>query len=213
MTQRDGEIVDWLRRASEGWTFDHEAARSRIGGTSPGAPRRPHRAALLVGLVVGASAIALIVLVRPSGEGQAPATLPSSPQVTSCDQALVFRPTYLPWLASDTPVPQPAASFDDELGRAQLWWDDPRTKSPAGVGLALYTHNPEGNLGERTEVVIEGVAGRLHSTSEGGEIVMSWDFKHSSCNYLELIVDEPVPQVAAVDETLRTAASLRASVA
>jgi hypothetical protein len=119
------------------------------------------------------------------------------------------RPAYLPWVEPGQPIPPPTESYDAEIDRAQLSWADPnRPPGQAGVGLTVYPHAPMGNWGEETDVVVEGVAGRLHSQDEGGLVGISWDLS-ARCNYMELALAAPgSSKDLAIQELMRIARSL-----
>jgi hypothetical protein len=120
------------------------------------------------------------------------------------------RPAYLPWIEPGEPLPPPIESYDAEIDRAQLSWTNPNhPPGQAGVGLTIYTHTPMGNLGEETDVLVDGIAGRLHREDEGGLIGISWSFNRSECNHLELALAAPdLSRSVAIQELLRVARSL-----
>lgn len=119
------------------------------------------------------------------------------------------RPRYLPWIERGDPIPRPIVSYDAEIDRAQLSWPNPNhPPGEAGVGLTVYTHTPLGNLGEETDILVDGVAGRLHRADEAGLVGISWWLDRPECNYMELILADPGPKGAAIQELMRIARSL-----
>lgn len=119
------------------------------------------------------------------------------------------KPHYLPWLTDDEEVPPPTESYDEELDRVQLSWQDPRfSENEAGVGLTLYPLTRGVSGGSPTGVEIAGSDGRMHE-GEGGTVSMSWDLSRE-CNFLELVVANPQLQVGELKhQLLRVARSLR----
>ena len=134
--------------------------------------------------------------------------IPSPDSERTCRHAIDMRPTYLPWLEDGNTIPEPLTSYDVEIDRAQLAWQE--RDGGLEVGLALYPHTPMGNIGEPTDIKIDGVEGHLHLQDEGGLIGMSWDLRDERCNYLELVLSSPrMPKRQAVHELVRIATSLR----
>ncbi|MGH2679598.1 MAG: hypothetical protein ACRDG8_03815 [Actinomycetota bacterium] len=123
----------------------------------------------------------------------------------TCQGAIDLRPTYLPWVQGQ--IPAPRQTYDATIDRDQLSWTAP---DGTGVGLTLYPHVPQGNVGEETVILVDGVAGQLHRQDEGGLVGLSWDLRGRRCNYLELVISRPDGTKAeAIEELLRIAASLR----
>jgi hypothetical protein len=120
------------------------------------------------------------------------------------------RPGYLPWTKPEEPIPLPIVSYDAEINRAQLFWTNPNyPQGQAGIGLTLYTHFQMGNIGERSDIVLDGVAGHLHGADEGGLVSISWTFNRSQCNFMELVLAAPgLPKDVAIRELLTVARSL-----
>jgi hypothetical protein len=135
---------------------------------------------------------------RPSDEAQGPCPSPS------------VRPTYLPWIERGGTIPEPLESYDAEIDRAQLSWSDPDfPEGEAGIGLTMYTHRPQGNRGGQTDIMIEGVPGRLHGPGDGGAVSISWDLETTRCNFMELILTDPSHGSAgALMEVVKVGASL-----
>jgi hypothetical protein len=174
---------------------------------------------LPVGIIVS------LCLVASGCGGQAPSTRAAgqnrndhpvaSAEITSSDPSAEkctppsLRPTHLHWLQPGQQVPPPTETYDAEINRAQMSWDDPNGE--AGVGLTVYPHEPAGNEGEPINILIYGVEGQLHSEDEGGNLVsISWDLEGEYCNFLELIVSAPgVGQSESVDQLMDVAESLR----
>lgn len=128
---------------------------------------------------------------------------------TACT-APSLRPTYLPWIENNRPIPEPLESYDAEIDRAQLSWSNPSfPEGEAGVGLTVYTHLPQGNRGEQTDIVIQGVPGRLNGPGDGGTVGISWDLDTTRCNFLELILADPsLGSARALEEVVKVGESL-----
>jgi dipeptidyl aminopeptidase/acylaminoacyl peptidase len=122
-----------------------------------------------------------------------------------------LRPTYLPWVHPGKEIPAPHESYDDEIDRAQLSWSDPRFPlGETGVGLTVYTHFPQGNRGQQTDIVVRGVAGRLHGPGDGGGVSVSWVLPTSTCNFLELSYGAPnLTMMEAIQQLLKIGRSLQ----
>jgi hypothetical protein len=125
-------------------------------------------------------------------------------------RAPTVRPSYLPWMKPGEPIPGPKVSYDAEIDRAQLSWTDPNyPEGQAGVGLTLYTLSPMGNLGEPTDIVLDGVTGHLHRADEGGLVSISWNLNTSECNFMELVLAAPdLPKRVAINQLMKVARSL-----
>lgn len=215
MDDRDRNLADRLHRASEGWSFDSARSRSIVEARAWNRDRSPSRGvSLIVGLVLGTAVVSgSIVMALGSGDErdgtvQAPgASNPPSPTVSdsTCEGAIAFRPTYLPWRPDE--IPAPREGFDSSIDRAQLVWTG---QDGTEVALTLYPHAAQGNVGQRTDVLVDGVNGYLHAEDEGGLISMSWDLAGHRCNYLELILSQPdAGKDEATEELLKIASSFR----
>jgi hypothetical protein len=144
------------------------------------------------------------IMIDPFGNSPDSA-LDAWPSGSTCEGAIDLRPTYLPWVQGQ--IPAPRQTYDASIDRDQLSWTGP---DGTGVGLTLYPHVPQGNVGEETDILVDGVAGHLHRQDEGGLVGLSWDLRGRRCNYLELVISWPDgPKAEAIDELLRIAASLR----
>jgi hypothetical protein len=132
-----------------------------------------------------------------------------NPAQAACSAPSV-RPTYLPWIESNGAIPEPLESYDAEIDRAQLAWSNPNfPEGEAGVGLTVYTHSPQGNRGDATDIVVQGVAGRLHGPGDGGDVSVSWDLGTARCNYMELtLADRSLGSARAVAELVKVGESL-----
>jgi hypothetical protein len=121
------------------------------------------------------------------------------------------RPTFLPWLDAGEGIPRPRVSYDAAIDRAQLSWSDPAyPQEDAGVGLTVYPHTPMGNVGEETDIVINGVVGRLHRFDEANVVGLSWDFPGRTCNFMELSLVAPdLSRSEAVSDLMEVARSMR----
>jgi hypothetical protein len=212
MDDRDRDIEELLNRASTGWSFDARRSRTVVEErTRPTARRGPRWTALTIGLLVGVAAVGSVIVLAlasdsPGDNVPAGAMSPSASATEStCQGAIDLRPTYLPWLEGE--ITQPHETYDASIDREQLSWMGP---GGTGVGLTLYPHAPQGNWGEETDILIDGVAGRLHREDEGDLVSMSWDLSGRRCNFLELIVSLPGgTKKQAIDELMRIAKSLR----
>jgi hypothetical protein len=197
MNDEDEVVSDLLRQTAKAWTFDAERIRSEALRQHNDRSRdRGRLPALVFGIVVGSMAVAIaLIAIDPSGDSfsQDPGTVPGEQSVapTRCS-APAERPTYLPWLDGGQIVPAPFESYDAEIGRAQLYWGNPGfPEGEAGVALSLYTYDLRGNQGEPTDIMIRGVAGRLHKDDEGGLLTILWDFETPQCNLMELTLAAP----------------------
>jgi hypothetical protein len=178
----DGDELVWSSHGLNVWVAE------QIVGVPP--PRR-----LVVALVRASESV-------PYASGQPPSAY------RQC-RPPEARPRYLPWIEQGDPIPRPIVSYDADIDRAQLSWPNPNhPPGEAGVGLTVYTHTPLGNLGEETDILIDGVAGRLHRADEAGLVGISWSLNRSECNYVELILADPGPKDAAIEELMRIARSL-----
>lgn len=121
------------------------------------------------------------------------------------------RPTFLPWLDAGEEIPPPRVSYDAAIDRAQLTWSDPAyPEGDAGVGLSVYPHTSMGTAGEETDIVINGVAGRLHRFDEANVVGLSWDLPGRTCNFMELSLVAPdVSRSEAVSDLFDVAQSMR----
>lgn len=122
-----------------------------------------------------------------------------------CD-SLPVQPTYLPWLEQGERVPLPRESYDAEIDRFSLGWDDPRSDGD-GVGLSIYPLPGQESGGEPTNAYVQGVEGRLYR-GEGGSISVAWSLD-ARCNFLELVYVNPELTKGQIEtELIRTAKSL-----
>lgn len=142
------------------------------------------------------------------GEGEETAVHPSHP-ATASDPRCPFptvRPTYLPWLAPDDPIPSPTRSYDRQIEQAQLSWTNP-ARPQDGVGLTLYPLSVGTTPEKRLGVDVQGSVGYLHHGP--GETSAWWDLD-AGCNFLELSVDlEDSSQRRLDQELLKIARALR----
>lgn len=135
--------------------------------------------------------------------GEPPATATRPERCVAPD----VRPTYLPWLKPGEEVPPPRESYDEEINRAQLSWQDPGGET--GVGLTVYPLPGGVALEEPIAIWIYGVEGQLHRLDEGGVIGIHWDVQDEYCNFVELSLYAPgLPIGDAVNQLLKVARSL-----
>jgi TolB protein len=178
----DGDRIAWSIHGLNVWVGE------LIVGVPP--PRR-----LVVALVRASESV-------PYASGQPPSAY------RQCRPPEI-RPRYLPWIEQGDPIPRPIVSYDAEIDRAQLSWPNPNhPPGEAGVGLTIYTHTPLGDQGKETDMVIDGVAGRLHRADEAGLVGISWSLNRSECNYIELILADPGPKDVAIEKLITIARSL-----
>jgi hypothetical protein len=165
--------------------------------------------------VLGALILVGSLVVACASEGERSATqlrraAPTSSAPVAGNQRCPFpsvRPTYLPWLAPNEPIPPPTRSYDDAIDRAQLSWTNPN-KPHDGVGLTLYSLPGGVTPEESIDVKVQGFVGYLHHGP--GETSAWWDLS-ARCNFLELSItlDPAKPQLDS--ELLRIARSLKRS--
>jgi hypothetical protein len=111
-------------------------------------------------------------------------------QSVSCDFAPV-RPTYLPWVDSGDPIPDPSASRSDdpESDLAGLYWTKDRGERPYYVQLIRLTFDGGSLEGTSVPVTISGVEGKLRTETEGqypGFAEIQWLLPQSRCNDIRL---------------------------
>jgi dipeptidyl aminopeptidase/acylaminoacyl peptidase len=159
--------------------------------------------------VVNADGTGLQQITSGPGSNLAPSWRPTDgAQPSRCD-APALRPTYLPWVTPGDDIPPPDESYDPEIDRAQLSWHDARVPfGEAGVSLTLYTYFPTGS-DPRTDIEIQGVAGRLHRFDDSAAVSIHWDLPTSRCNFLELSYSAPnLTKREAITHLLKIARSL-----
>jgi hypothetical protein len=180
--------------------------------------RRTAMAALAAAAVLVAVGFGLpFALVRSHRDR--PAVAPPSTTAGTADHCDLpaLRPTYLPWLEPDQPVPVPRASYDDagaaNPDAATLTWSRPGWEVPPKVSyLLLKRETPQSfsGPGKSVPVAVPGAgSGQYYEGEAAGGGVIIWDTGGTRCGQLVLELEAPdLTSGQARVELLRVARSL-----